>query len=132
MNSSQELKIPEYKKLDYFISNQTASNNANIKLANSKWEMLSDDAKHFVSHLRGRAKRALKVRKAQEKVMIEMLYLFQEFPELDNPSHWNTVFNRARYAFFVRSKEDLEEWGMKCEKEIKEYLEAKFAEEEEI
>ena len=114
------------------ISNQTASNNANIKLANTKWEILSDDAKHFVSYLRGKEKRALKVRKAQEKVLIEMLYLFHEFPELDNPSHWNTVFNRARYAFFVRSKEDLEEWGMKVGKETKEYLESKFAEEEEI
>ena len=132
MNSSQELKIPEYKKLDYFISNQTASNNANIKLANSKWELLSDDAKHFVSHRRSNAKRALKVRKAQEKVLIEMLYLFQEFSELDNAAHWNTVFNRARYVFFINSKEDFEENAMKVPKDAKEYLEAKFAEEEEI
>ena len=36
MNSSHELKVPEYKKLENFISKQTSNTNSNIKLENTE------------------------------------------------------------------------------------------------
>ena len=131
MNSSHELKIPEYKKLENFISKKTSNINSNIKLENTKWEMLSDDSKHYINYMRSSSKEMIKRRKAQDQLLIEMLFIFQEFPELNNASHWDIVFKKAKSFFFTKSKEEFAENSSKMNLETKAYFNCKFVEEEE-
>ena len=108
MESYGELRRPTYKTVDHFISQQTAPDWANKKLENRKWEQLSEDAKHYMDAMRGHTKNVIQRRKLQDKILLELIFLFQEYPELHKPSHWDPIFKKAKNYFFTKTREDLE------------------------
>ena len=130
METYGELIRPNYKTMDRFISQQTAPDWANKKLENTKWELLSDDSKHYVNAIRGNTKNVVRRRKLQDKVLIEMLFLFQEYPDLDL-THFDAVFKKAKYFYFTNSREDLPKNPKEMNAETYAYLDANLPKSEE-
>ena len=123
MESYNDLKRPYYQTVDRFISQQTAPDWANKKLENSKWEQLSDDSKHYLNSMKANSKNVIQRRKLQDKVLIELLFLFQEFPDLDK-THFDAVFKKAKNFFFTKSREDLPKNPKDMNAETYAYLDA--------
>ena len=59
MESCSDLRRPNYKTMDHFISQQTSPDWANKKLENSKWELLSDDPKHYLNSMKANSKNVI-------------------------------------------------------------------------
>ena len=123
MESYDALKRPTYKAVDNFISQHTAPDWANKKLENSKWNQLPDDAKHYVDAIRGNTKNVVRRRKLQDKVLVELLFLFQEYPDLDK-THFDAVFKKAKNFYFTNSREDLPKNPKDMNAETYAYLDA--------
>ena len=123
MESYDALKRPYYQTVDRFISQQTADYKANKKLENSKWEQLSDDSKHYLNSMKANSKNVIHRRKLQDKVLVELLFLFQEFPDLDK-THFDAVFKKAKSFYFTRSREDLPKNPKEMNAETYAYLDA--------
>ena len=130
MDSCSDLRRPNYKTMDRFISQQTAPDWANKKLENSKWEQLSDDSKHYLNSMKANSKNVIQRRKLQDKVLIELLFLFQEFPDLDK-THFDAVFKKAKNFFFTKSREDLPKNPKDMNAETYAYLDAHLPKSEE-
>ena len=106
MDSCSDLRRPNYKTMDRFISQQTAPDWANKKLENSKWELLSDECKHYLNSMKANSKNVIHIRKLQDKVLVELLFLFQEYPDL-SMTHMVSVFNKAKSFYFTKTREEL-------------------------
>ena len=106
MESYGDLKRPYYQTVDRFISQQTADYKANKKLENSKWELLSDESKHYLNSMKANSKNVIHIRKLQDKVLVELLFLFQEYPDL-SMTHMVAVFNKAKSFYFTKTREEL-------------------------
>ena len=130
MESYGDLKRPYYQTVDRFISQQTADYKANKKLENSKWELLSDESKHYLNSMKANSKNVIQRRKLQDKVLIELLFLFQEFPDLDK-THFDAVFKKAKYFYFTNSREDLPKNPKEMNAETYAYLDAHLPKSEE-
>ena len=123
MESYNDLKRPYYQTVDRFISQQTADYKANKKLENSKWEQLSDDSKHYLNSMKANSKNVIHRRKLQDKVLVELLFLFQEYPDLEI-NHFDAVFKKAKNFFFTKSREDLPKNPKDMNAETYAYLDA--------
>ena len=123
MESYNDLKRPYYQTVDRFISQQTADYKANKKLENSKWELLSDESKHYLNSMKANSKNVIHIRKLQDKVLVELLFLFQEYPDLDL-THFDAVFKKAKYFYFTNSREDLPKNPKEMNAETYAYLDA--------
>ena len=123
MESYDALKRPYYQTVDRFISQQTADYKANKKLENSKWEQLSDDSKHYLNSMKANSKNVIHRRKLQDKVLVELLFLFQEYPDLEI-THFDAVFKKAKSFYFTRSREDLPKNPKEMNAETYAYLDA--------
>ena len=130
MDSCSDLRRPNYKTMDRFISQQTAPDWANKKLENSKWEQLSDDSKHYLNSMKANSKNVIQRRKLQDKVLVELLFLFQEYPDL-SMTHMVSVFNKAKSFYFTRSREDLPTEPKHMNAETYAYLDAHLPKSEE-
>ena len=130
MESYDALKRPYYQTVNRFISQQTADYKANKKLENSKWEQLSDDSKHYLNSMKANSKNVIHRRKLQDKVLVELLFLFQEFPDLDI-THFDAVYKKAKYFYFTRSREDLPKNPKEMNAETYAYLDAHLPKSEE-
>ena len=130
MESYNDLKRPYYQTVDRFISQQTADYKANKKLENSKWEQLSDDSKHYLNSMKANSKNVIHRRKLQDKVLVELLFLFQEYPDLDI-THFDAVYKKAKYFYFTRSREDLPKNPKEMNAETYAYLDAHLPKSEE-
>ena len=130
MESYDALKRPYYQTVDRFISQQTADYKANKKLENSKWELLSDESKHYLNSMKANSKNVIHRRKLQDKVLVELLFLFQEFPDLDI-THFDAVYKKAKYFYFTRSREDLPKNPKEMNAETYAYLDAHLPKSEE-
>ena len=130
MESYNDLKRPYYQTVDRFISHQTADYKANKKLENSKWELLSDESKHYLNSMKANSKNVIHRRKLQDKVLVELLFLFQEYPDLDL-THFDAVFKKAKYFYFTRSREDLPKNPKEMNAETYAYLDAHLPKSEE-
>ena len=124
MESYEAIKRPNYKTVDRLISQQTAPDWVNKKLENSKWELLSEDAKHYLDAMKGHTKNVIHRKKLQDKVLLEIIFLFQEFPELNKSSQWDAVFKKAKNFFFTKSREDLPKNPKDMNAETYAYLDA--------
>ena len=123
MESYDALKRPYYQTVDRFISQQTADYKANKKLENSKWELLSDECKHYLNSMKANSKNVIHRRKLQDKVLVELLFLFQEYPDLEI-THFDAVFKKAKSFYFTRSREDLPKNPKEMNAETYAYLDA--------
>ena len=130
MESYNDLKRPYYQTVDRFISQQTADYKANAKLANSKWELLSDESKHYLNSMKANSKNVIHRRKLQDKVLVELLFLFQEYPDLEI-NHFDAVFKKAKSFYFTRSREDLPKNPKEMNAETYAYLDAHLPKSEE-
>ena len=130
MESYGDLKRPYYQTVDRFISQQTADYKANKKLENSKWEQLSDDSKHYLNSMKANSKNVIHRRKLQDKVLVELLFLFQEYPDLEI-THFDAVFKKAKSFYFTRSREDLPKNPKEMNAETYAYLDAHLPKSEE-
>ena len=130
MESYNDLKRPYYQTVDRFISQQTADYKANKKLENSKWEQLSDDSKHYLNSMKANSKNVIHRRKLQDKVLVELLFLFQEYPDLEI-NHFDAVFKKAKSFYFTRSREDLPKNPKEMNAETYAYLDAHLPKSEE-
>ena len=130
MESYDALKRPYYQTVDRFISQQTADYKANKKLENSKWEQLSDDSKHYLNSMKANSKNVIHRRKLQDKVLVELLFLFQEYPDLEI-THFDAVFKKAKSFYFTRSREDLPKNPKEMNAETYAYLDAHLPKSEE-
>ena len=130
MESYDALKRPYYQTVDRFISQQTAPDWANKKLENTKWELLSDDSKHYLNSMKANSKNVIHRRKLQDKVLVELLFLFQEYPDLDL-THFDAVFKKAKYFYFTRSREELPKYPKEMNAETYAYLDAHLPKSEE-
>lgn len=130
MESYNDLKRPYYQTVDRFISQQTADYKANKKLENSKWEQLSDDSKHYLNSMKANSKNVIHRRKLQDKVLVELLFLFQEYPDLEI-THFDAVFKKAKSFYFTRSREDLPKNPKEMNAETYAYLDAHLPKSEE-
>ena len=130
MESYNDLKRPYYQTVDRFISQQTADYKANAKLANSKWELLSDESKHYLNSMKANSKNVIHIRKLQDKVLVELLFLFQEYPDLEI-NHFDAVFKKAKSFYFTRSREDLPKNPKEMNAETYAYLDAHLPKSEE-
>ena len=130
MESYGDLKRPYYQTVDRFISQQTADYKANKKLENSKWEQLSDDSKHYLNSMKANSKNVIHRRKLQDKVLVELLFLFQEYPDLEI-NHFDAVFKKAKSFYFTRSREDLPKNPKEMNAETYAYLDAHLPKSEE-
>ena len=130
MESYDALKRPYYQTVDRFISQQTADYKANKKLENSKWEQLSDDSKHYLNSMKANSKNVIHIRKLQDKVLVELLFLFQEYPDLEI-NHFDAVFKKAKSFYFTRSREDLPKNPKEMNAETYAYLDAHLPKSEE-
>ena len=122
MESYEAIKRPNYKTVDRLISQQTAPDWVNKKLENSKWELLSEDAKHYLDAMKGHTKNVIHRKKLQDKVLLEIIFLFQEFPELNKSSQWDAVFKKAKNYFFTKTREDLDKNPAPMNQETYAYL----------
>lgn len=122
MESYEAIKRPNYKTVDRLISQQTAPDWVNKKLENSKWELLSEDAKHYLDAMKGHTKNVIHRKKLQDKVLLEIIFLFQEFPELNKSSQWDAVFKKAKNYFFTKTREDLDKNPASMNQETYAYL----------
>ena len=130
MESYDALKRPYYQTVDRFISQQTADYKANKKLENSKWELLSDESKHYLNSMKANSKNVIHRRKLQDKVLVELLFLFQEYPDLEI-THFDAVFKKAKSFYFTRSREDLPKNPKEMNAETYAYLDAHLPKSEE-
>ena len=130
MESYDALKRPYYQTVDRFISQQTADYKANKKLENSKWEQLSDESKHYLNSMKANSKNVIHRRKLQDKVLVELLFLFQEYPDLEI-THFDAVFKKAKSFYFTRSREDLPKNPKEMNAETYAYLDAHLPKSEE-
>ena len=130
MESYGDLKRPYYQTVDRFISQQTADYKANKKLENSKWELLSDESKHYLNSMKANSKNVIHRRKLQDKVLVELLFLFQEYPDLEI-THFDAVFKKAKSFYFTRSREDLPKNPKEMNAETYAYLDAHLPKSEE-
>ena len=130
MESYDALKRPYYQTVDRFISQQTADYKANKKLENSKWELLSDESKHYLNSMKANSKNVIHRRKLQDKVLVELLFLFQEYPDLEI-NHFDAVFKKAKSFYFTRSREDLPKNPKEMNAETYAYLDAHLPKSEE-
>ena len=130
MESYDALKRPYYQTVDRFISQQTADYKANKKLENSKWELLSDECKHYLNSMKANSKNVIHIRKLQDKVLVELLFLFQEYPDLEI-THFDAVFKKAKSFYFTRSREDLPKNPKEMNAETYAYLDAHLPKSEE-
>ena len=130
METYGELIRPNYKTVDRFISQQTADYKANKKLENSKWELLSDECKHYLNSMKANSKNVIHIRKLQDKVLVELLFLFQEYPDLEI-THFDAVFKKAKSFYFTRSREDLPKNPKEMNAETYAYLDAHLPKSEE-
>ena len=130
MESYNDLKRPYYQTVDRFISHQTADYKANKKLENSKWELLSDESKHYLNSMKANSKNVIHIRKLQDKVLVELLFLFQEYPDLDL-TQFDAVFKKAKYFYFTNSREDLPKNPKEMNAETYAYLDANLPKSEE-
>ena len=130
MESYDALKRPYYQTVDRFISQQTADYKANKKLENSKWELLSDECKHYLNSMKANSKNVIHIRKLQDKVLVELLFLFQEYPDLEI-NHFDAVFKKAKSFYFTRSREDLPKNPKEMNAETYAYLDAHLPKSEE-
>ena len=130
MESYDALKRPYYQTVNRFISQQTADYKANKKLENSKWEQLSDDSKHYLNSMKANSKNVIHRRKLQDKVLVELLFLFQEYPDLEI-THFDAVFKKAKSFYFTRSREDLPKNPKEMNAETYAYLDAHLPKSEE-
>ena len=130
MDSCSDLRRPNYKTMDRFISQQTAPDWANKKLENSKWELLSDECKHYLNSMKANSKNVIHIRKLQDKVLVELLFLFQEYPDL-SMTHMVSVFNKAKSFYFTKTREELPTEPKHMNAETYAYLDAHLPKSEE-
>ena len=130
MESYNDLKRPYYQTVDRFISHQTADYKANKKLENSKWELLSDECKHYLNSMKANSKNVIHIRKLQDKVLVELLFLFQEYPDL-SMTHMVSVFNKAKSFYFTKTREELPTEPKHMNAETYAYLDAHLPKSEE-
>ena len=90
---------PEFNNTVKIISRENSPDYVNKKLLNSKFETLSDDAKHYVDSMKGYSKNIAARRKVEDKLLVEFIYLFQEYPEISD-NQFASNFNKAKQFYF--------------------------------
>ncbi len=80
--------------------------------------------------MKANSKNVIHIRKLQDKVLVELLFLFQEYPDLEI-THFDAVFKKAKSFYFTRSREDLPKNPKEMNAETYAYLDAHLPKSEE-